>query len=323
MFYVYEFYIVETDEIIYVGKGTGARYKVRYGRNTLLQDMFEKYNCDSRIVKEFDNEKDAFRYEYERIKELKEKGLCKCNIHSGGAGGSSEYWTDELRKEYSENNIMKDESQRKRMSEHNPMKNPEISSKVNSQKKRPVIVGDKEYDSVKEACKANNVCFEVIQNWCNKGINQNGELCRYKDKEQVHFDGKRYNKGGCKPLTYCNKQYESAADLAEELNCTRNLIYRWLKNGFDNHGNSIRYNGDNRELKFDIRRHSNHTIIVNGIHYNSIKEAADANGVSVSCISYLLKKKRKSKKLICGYDYQQPSQENVDKSILEGSETNG
>lgn len=29
MFYVYEWYIVDTGEIIYVGKGKGNRYKVR------------------------------------------------------------------------------------------------------------------------------------------------------------------------------------------------------------------------------------------------------------------------------------------------------
>ena len=100
MYYVYEFYIVETNEIIYVGKGKGDRYKVKYHRNKLLTEKLNTYNCDSRIIKYFDNEKDAFMYEYEYIKLLKEQGLCSCNIYPGGAGGSGEYWTDELRKGY-------------------------------------------------------------------------------------------------------------------------------------------------------------------------------------------------------------------------------
>lgn len=29
MYYVYEWFVIETDEIFYVGKGTGRRFKVR------------------------------------------------------------------------------------------------------------------------------------------------------------------------------------------------------------------------------------------------------------------------------------------------------
>ena len=35
MYYVYEWYNVDTGEILYVGKGTGNRYKVKHGRNKL------------------------------------------------------------------------------------------------------------------------------------------------------------------------------------------------------------------------------------------------------------------------------------------------
>ena len=111
MYYVYEFFIVETNEIIYVGKGKGKRYRVVSQRNSLLTYILKHYKCDSRIVKTFQNEKDAYMFEYEYINTLKEKGLCICNIYCGGAGGSGEYWTDELREEYSINNVMKDENQ--------------------------------------------------------------------------------------------------------------------------------------------------------------------------------------------------------------------
>lgn len=311
MYYVYEFYIVDTDEIIYVGKGTRNRYKVRYNRNKLLKEMFEKYNCDSRIVKEFEDERDAFNYEYSRIKELKEKGLCRCNIHSGGAGGSGEYWTDELREEYSRNNPMKDERQRKRMSENNPMKNPDIALKTNSQKRRPIIINNIEYESVLKVCETYNVCFDVVRNWCKKGINQYGELCRYKDEEQVIFTDKRYNKGGCRPITYNGKHYETPKDMSIELDISVNKIYKWAKVGFDPYGNPCRYDDDKRNLQFEIKKNMHRPVIVNGVHYKNMSEAARENNVSATYIRDILNKKYKSKTLICEYDNQQPSQENV------------
>ena len=58
MFYVYEWFIVDTGEIFYVGKGCNHRYKVRK-HNKFFNDMIKRYKCDSRIVKTFNCEKDA------------------------------------------------------------------------------------------------------------------------------------------------------------------------------------------------------------------------------------------------------------------------
>ena len=55
MFYVYEWYVVESGEIFYVGKGTRNRYKVRK-HNKFFNDFITRYNCDSRIIKEFKTE---------------------------------------------------------------------------------------------------------------------------------------------------------------------------------------------------------------------------------------------------------------------------
>lgn len=323
MYYVYEFYIVETGEIIYAGKGTKNRYKVKSQRNQFLTNMLKRYNCDSRIVKRFENEEDAFSFEYDYIKSLKDKGQCVCNIYNGGAGGSGEYWTDELREEYSQKNVMKSDIQRKRMSDNNPMKNKEVSQRVNSLKKRPVIIGTKEYSSVKEAHDILGVATDTIIRWCQKGINGKGELCRYKDSEQVVFTDKRYNKGGCKGLTYKGKHYESPVDLADEMHCNVTKLYHWLKNGFDHYGNPIRYDDDNRELVFKMRRGSNHPVIVNGKHYSSVSAASRDIGVSSQWLGDILRGKHKSTKYICKYDNQQPSHGNTDNSTVEGSTTNG
>ena len=241
MYYVYEFYIVDTGEIIYAGKGINNRYKVRSGRNKLLTEMLKRYNCNSRIVKTFSNEKEAFQFEYDYINQLKEKGQCVCNIHSGGAGGSGEYWTDELREEYSKNNVMKSEKQRKRMREHNPMSNPDIAEKTNSQKRRPVIIGEKEYASIKDAKRELNVTYESIILWCKKGINSKGEKCHFKGQTQAMFTDKRYNKGSCKPLIFKDKYYECPIDLAEELKCSKYKIYHWVKKGQSPDGTPCKY----------------------------------------------------------------------------------
>ena len=271
----------------------------------------------------FDNEKDAFSFEYEYIKSLKSLGQCVCNIYSGGSGGSGEHWTDELREEYSVKNVMKSEAQRERMSRYNPMKCRETAEKVNSQKRRAVVIGDVEYPSIKSAHEALGVPTDTIIRWCKKGINSNGNFCRYKDSDQVVFSDKRYNKGGCKSLTYLGKRYESPIDLAEELGCNVTKLYHWLKNGFDHYGNPIRYDEDKRKLVFERKKGSCYPVIVNGKKYPSISAASREIGVSSQWLGDILSGKHKSTKYICEYDNQQPSRGNSDYSTPEGSTTNG
>lgn len=184
MFYVYEWFIVETNEIIYVGKGCRSRYKVRK-HNKFFNDMVNRYECESRIVKYFDNEQDAFSYEYQRVNELREKGQCVCNIYNGGSGGECSWWTDELKQKYSENNVMKSEHQRERMRTKNPMSNPLIAEKTNGQKRRKVTIGETTYKSIKEAKELLGVSYSNIITWCKRGINPKGEKCTI-EKQKVY-----------------------------------------------------------------------------------------------------------------------------------------
>ena len=324
MYYVYEWYVVDTSEIFYVGKGTKNRYKVRK-HNKFFNDFISRFNCDSRIIKTFDDEKEAFSYEYERIKELKAIGQCVCNIYEGGMGGTTSWWTNEIRESYSKNNVMKSKMQRIRMSQNNPMKNKKISQKVAIKNQRKVIIDNKVYESVNEVKSVYNVCASTVKKWCIKGINPKGEKCRYADEEQKHFKGKRYNKGGCRELMYKNKLYESPIDLAKELNVSNSTICGWAKRGFDPYGNTCRYTDDERDLTFIPNRNSelhSKPIIVNGVRYNSKKEAEEKLGLSKGYLAPYIAGKRKNSKYICKYDNQQPSQTNTDKSSLEGSTTN-
>lgn len=188
MFYVYEWFIKSTNEVIYVGKGCSRRYKVTK-HNRLFNEMIKRFDCDSRVVKEFDNEKDAFDYEYQRVNELKQIGQCVCNIRSGGFGGTQEWWTDELREKYSKLNVMKSKNQRERMKTHNPMSNKDIAEKSNGQKRRKVTIGNTTYNSIKEAKSALNISYSNILTWSRKGITPNGEICMIEAQKQ-HWENK-------------------------------------------------------------------------------------------------------------------------------------
>ena len=75
--YVYEWYIVETGEIFYVGKGSGKRATSMKDRNDLFKQIRRENNCDFRILKYFDDNQEAFNYEKERGLELKAIGQAK------------------------------------------------------------------------------------------------------------------------------------------------------------------------------------------------------------------------------------------------------
>lgn len=89
MFYVYEYYIIDTLEIFYVGKGTGKRYRQLNNRSKYFISVYEKYNCAVRIIKDSLSNEEACLYERERIKELKDIGQARCNFTEGGTGFST------------------------------------------------------------------------------------------------------------------------------------------------------------------------------------------------------------------------------------------
>lgn len=265
MFYVYEWFIKSTGEIIYVGKGTGRRYKVRK-HNKFFNEMISRFECDSRIIKEFESEEDAFRYENERIAYLKSVGQCVCNIYEGGTGGTVSWWTDELRAEYSRRNVMKSEAQRKRISEKNPMKDMSIASKVGATRKRKVVINGTVYNGLKDAAKDIGVCEYTILTWCKKGYDTNGNPCRYEDEPQKDY-----------PV----------------IKKTRPKV----KNS--------------------------KPVIVDGIRYETVKDAADFIGTWSGTLIKAIKENRPCKGHECRYDNQQPSCGKSDNSTTEGSTTNG
>lgn len=321
MFYVYEWYVVETGEVIYVGKGTGRRYKVRK-HNKFFNDMITRYECSSRIVKEFSTEKEAFSYEFERVNELKKIGQCVCNIYDGGFGGTTDWWTDELREKYSANNAMKSEIQRKRMVVNNPMKTASISEKVNSKKRIAVLINGVEYPSIKSVREKYGVSSSTVNSWCIRGKTAMGESCHYKDDPHNESYSHR-NDGQSREVIYKGKTYKSGAELGREIGVAQTTISRWCRQGRDTYGNSCRYSDDTRSGKEQHLKQKHIPIIVNGTWYPSKEHAARALNVSSFILTQYLKGNKHDTKYICEYGNQQPSQGNDDESTLEGSTTNG
>lgn len=88
-FYVYEWFIVDTDHIFHVGKGQGNRYLELKGRNKYFLRVANKYTVASRIYKDNLTEEEAWALEKLRIEELQTTGQCETNIHEGGCGGDT------------------------------------------------------------------------------------------------------------------------------------------------------------------------------------------------------------------------------------------
>lgn len=324
MHYVYSWVDMTSGKIIYVGKGTGKRYKVRK-HNRLFNEYIASHDCKSRIEKEFSNEESAFSYERDLIESLKQSGECFCNINVGGAGGTTGWWTDDRRAEYSAKNVMKSEKQRKRMSVNNPMKREETAKTVGLKNSRAVIVGDREFSSVKEAAAAFGVQGSTVKKWCEKGANPDMTKCRYKDSPQVNFSDRRYNLGGCRAIIYNGTRYETGIDLARELGVSNSVIVHWAKKGFTPDGIQCKYEDDTRNLRYephDSGWKNRKPIIVNGVRYQSKRDAEIALGLSKGYLGPYIAGTRKNKKYICKYDDQQPSREKSDNSIPEGSTTN-
>lgn len=93
VFYVYEWFNVETKEVFYVGKGKNGRYKNIKQRNNYFKNYHNKYKCDVRKIKEQMTEQDAFDLEIELIAKYKKIDQCKCNITDGGEGTTYEEGT--------------------------------------------------------------------------------------------------------------------------------------------------------------------------------------------------------------------------------------
>ncbi|MCL1700700.1 NUMOD3 domain-containing DNA-binding protein [Lysinibacillus sp. Bpr_S20] len=87
--YVYEWFIVDTLEVFYVGKGTGNRRFETHNRNRYFKSIYNKYKCAVRVVYQYLSNEEACSLEIERIVEMKSMGKARCNFTYGGTGFST------------------------------------------------------------------------------------------------------------------------------------------------------------------------------------------------------------------------------------------
>ena len=77
-YYVYIWFLVDNNEVFYVGKGSGNRVTSMKDRNRHFRNIRKQCKCDYQIVKYFDNEDEAYEYELELGTEYKKKGQAWC-----------------------------------------------------------------------------------------------------------------------------------------------------------------------------------------------------------------------------------------------------
>lgn len=316
MFYVYEWYDVENEEIIYVGKGCGNRYKVRK-HNKRFDALIAKVECKSRIIARFATEEEAFDFEEKRIAELTKIGQCKCNIDDGGSGGSVKWWTDEMRKRYSKENVMKQNAQRNRMKAENPMHDRRTAERVGRTKRKPLYVGEKRFDCLKDAME---VYGPKVAYWVKVGHTSTLVPCHYENDEKRPVTAKR-NLGGAKRIVYDGVIYECQRDVCKQFGFAPSTLNKYVKRGYTDTGIECRF-----ETESPVREYIPYTnskpIRIDGIPYESIKEAADKTCLDLRGIKYALKHSGLYKGHNCEYANQQPSLVKSDESSKEGSTTN-
>lgn len=104
-FYVYEWFIVDTLEVFYVGKGTGMRRFETHNRNKYFNNILKKYKCAVRIVYSYLTNEEACELEKERIAYMWTIGWAKCNFTNGGTGFSEGYLNPVHKRVHSEDYV--------------------------------------------------------------------------------------------------------------------------------------------------------------------------------------------------------------------------
>lgn len=236
MFYVYRWYIKETNETIYIGKGSKKRYLSKQHNKTFIE-FIKRFDCETEILEYFDDEQEAYKKEFELINEYKEKKECVCNKIPGGNGGGASInvkmkrWTTEEKEKYSKNNVMKSENQRKRMSINNPMRNKKIAKRVGEYHKKKYLIDNVQYNSLKEIAQKYERCKDTISKWILKGETIYGEkITRLSEKN---------SNGNNKTVQYKGNTYSSIREASIKLNITIPKIKKYIKQGFDEENNKF------------------------------------------------------------------------------------
>ena len=105
-FYVYVYKIKPTNEVFYVGKGSGRRYKRIDKRSNSFKEMCDSHEYYVQIVQSHMTENEAFELEKLLISYYRKfTGAPLVNITDGGEGASGHRWSEEEKKRISERQV--------------------------------------------------------------------------------------------------------------------------------------------------------------------------------------------------------------------------
>lgn len=137
-YYVYVWYIKDTEEVFYVGKGRGKRYKQISNRNKFFKDMYASHDCDVKKVYENLTEIEAFQKEKEVILWYRENTNFRLTNQTDGGEGSSG-WNppqefrdrqSKIHKEQWQDEEFKEKMMAIRADENGPYKSKEFRNKI-------------------------------------------------------------------------------------------------------------------------------------------------------------------------------------------------
>lgn len=201
-YYVYEWYVEDTNEIFYVGKGTGNRVISMKNRNSYFKNIRKKYKCNYRILKYFQNENDAYNYELKRGLELKEIGQAKaCYV----LGNFKKFIDDSVLKKIKKTAFKK---------ERIPWNKGKKMSAEYKEKCRKRTLGTKQSEETKKK-RSNSLKNHIVTKEARKKIG----LSKMKPIILINLETKE------------EKTYNQISNLAKELNVCQSSLCRPLKSG--------------------------------------------------------------------------------------------
>lgn len=201
-YYVYEWYVEDTNEIFYVGKGTGNRVTSMKNRNSYFKNIRKKYKCNYRILKYFRNENDAYNYELKRGLELKEIGQAKaCYV----LGNFKKFIDDSVLEK------MKKTAFKKERTPWNKGKKMSIEYKEKCRKR---TLGTKQSEETRKK-RSNSLKNHIVTKEAREKIG----LSKMKPIILVNLETKE------------EKTYNQISNLAKELNVCQSSLCRPLKSG--------------------------------------------------------------------------------------------
>lgn len=284
----------------YIGKHScNCSPKCNYlGSGNAITRAIKKYgreNFERNIIAEFDNEKEALKYESDLVTE---KEVCKKNCYNlriGGGGGDT-IIANNFKKPCAIDHIDFESlaaaarhfntsvTTIHRWIDHNESKSQSIKSK---QEKIPVFIDDIYFESISEASRHFGVAPCKIRKWQDQGGNScfdsYGINCTIEGKEyssiidaakdfgvprsQIYFyiENGSFPESSCIPVTIDSIYFESIKSASRHFNVNGQTIDRWVKEG-----------GKSRE----VRRRPKITVEYEGVTYESIAHLARRLGVS-------------------------------------------